>query len=413
MAGRPPPGGRPESHACIQKFMHSEAAVSSRGWPASQAANVYRMGGVDSILESRGEGHGRGRPAVPSVVAAALPGFAAAVLVALAAAAGRPFLPDGVSEIAVAVALGLVVANLLPVRPLLAPGARFAVNRLLRLGIVLLGSRLALDDAVRQGAASLALVVATTTLVLVAGAILARRSAEPTLRLLIAAGTAICGNSAIVAVAPLVAADERDVAFAVATITGFGVLAVLVYPLVGQLLGLPGPAFGLWAGAAINDTSQVVAAGYAYGTAAGDSAVVTKLTRNLLLAPAMLAIGLLVAGRPAGRRSAEDGRDGDGPARVLEAVRRGVPLFVVGFAVVAGARSTGILDVSLAGRPAHELASTAASALILVALAGVGLQTDVRAIVAAGLRPLAFGFGLGIALAAASLGAIVGLGLGR
>jgi uncharacterized integral membrane protein (TIGR00698 family) len=342
-------------------------------------------------------------------VRSVLPGLAAAGLIALAASASRPLLPDGLSDIAVAILLGLLVANLLPVRAILGPGARLAVQRILRIGIALLGARLAVDEVVRGGAGALLLVTATTAAVLLVGGIIAIRSPRPMSHLLIAAGTAVCGNSAIVALAPVLDADEADVSVAVATITGFGIAAVLVYPLVGSMLDLPSAAFGLWAGAAVNDTSQVVAAGYAYDAVAGDTAVVTKLTRNLLIAPVLVGAGLLVA-----RRAVHDARDGGRPAApVLDVLRRSLPVFVAGFLLFATLRSLGLLDVAVAGRPAHALLGSLASALVLVALAGVGLQTDVRAVLAAGLRPVAFGFALGLALAVGSLAAIVGLGLGR
>jgi uncharacterized integral membrane protein (TIGR00698 family) len=332
-----------------------------------------------------------------------VPGVAAAGLIAAVATVVRPALPAGISEIAIAILLGLVLANAVPLDRWILPGARFAVNRVLRLGVALLGARLAIDDVVRHGLDSLAFVALTTMLVLGAGAWLARRG-ESTLRLLIAAGTAICGNSAIVAIAPILDARERDVSFAVAVITGFGVLAVFVYPVIGQALGLPADAFGLWAGAAINDTSQVVAAGYAYGGAAGDAAVVTKLTRNLLLIPVLVALGVIVARRRHAGTSAQ--------ARPFDALLKGLPLFVIGFVLLATARSMGLMDAPIAGRPVYEAMSTAASAAVLVALAGVGLQTDVRALTAVGARPLLFGLGLALALGSGSLLAIVVLGLG-
>lgn len=349
------------------------------------------------------------RPAALAFVASVAPGIGLATLVAAAALAIGLVLPDAISEIAIALLIGLLVGNALPVRARAAAGTRFAVHRLLRAGIILLGARLALDEVLRTGSATLLFVAVTVTAVLVVGGLLAARSERPVLAFLIAVGTAICGNSAIIAVAPTLDAEERDVSFAVATITGFGVLAVLLYPVIGHLVGLTSGQFGVWAGAAVNDTSQVVAAGYAFDPVAGDTAVVTKLTRNLLLAPALVAIALLANRRQRG------GADGAGPAGAtspVDAVRRAVPLFVVGFALMAAARSLGWLDVPLAGRPAFEVASAAANGAILVALAAVGLQTDVRAIRAAGLRPLGFGLALAAALAAGSLVAILALRLG-
>jgi len=329
----------------------------------------------------------------------AILGLAVAVAVALLARSLVPLLPSLLSEVAVAVLIGAAIANLLPIAARLRPGAKVAVGVVLKIGIVLLGTRLAVGEVLAEGVEALAFVAVCAGAVLAVGSYLAMRDPRPRLGLLIAAGSAICGNSAIVAVAPVIDADDREVTFAVATITGFGMLAVVVYPVVGALLELPSPVFGLWAGAAINDTSQVVAAGYAFDSVAGDAAVVTKLTRNLLLAPALIAISLVVAG---GVR-----------ASPRQLVQRGLPLFVLGFLLMATARSIGLLDFAIAGRSASSLASDGASAAILIALAGVGLQTDVRALARGGIRALALAIVLSVGLAVGSLALILAVGLGH
>src|SRR5262249_52552891 len=112
----------------------------------------------------------------------------------------------------------------------------------------------------------------------------------PRLALVIGVGTAICGNSAIIATAPVVEADERDVGFAVATITLFGTLAVFLYPLIGHAVGLSDVSFGVWSGVAVNDTSQAIASSAAYSVVARDIATVVKLVRNTLMAPMILVI---------------------------------------------------------------------------------------------------------------------------
>src|SRR5204862_5093489 len=133
------------------------------------------------------------------------------------------------------------------------------------------GARLSLGDVAQIGASALALVVFTMTAAF-AFALLAGRVARlpPRLALLIGVGTSVCGNSAIVATAPVLDAEEREVSFAVATITLFGTLAVFLYPLVGHALGLTSQVFGTWTGVAVNDTSQVVAASAAFSPEARD-----------------------------------------------------------------------------------------------------------------------------------------------
>ena len=325
------------------------------------------------------------------------PGLLAAGVVAVVARLAAQLLPAAFSEVLVAVLLGIVVANsgLLPASA--APGLRFAVQRVLRLAIILLGARLSLVDVAQIGAGAFLLVVVTMT-VAFSFALLAGRAARLPRRLamLIGVGTAVCGNSAIVATAPVIDAEEGEVTFAVATITLFGTLAVFVYPLLGHALGLASPVFGVWTGVAVNDTSQVVAAGAAYSPEARDIATVVKLVRNTLMAPLIVLIAWWW-GRYGSRVEG---------AAVRSGALRAFPLFVLGFLFMAMLRTIGVIDRPLAG-PIDELAK----ACILVALAGVGLSTRVAQMRSVGPRPFYVGFGTAVVMAGLSLAAISGLGI--
>ena len=159
-------------------------------------------------------------------------------------------------------------------------------NDVLRFGIILLGLRLSLQDVVATGLKALILVSICITVALILAYYAGRLfKVPPRLAALIGVGTAICGNTAIVATAPVLDANEEEVSFAVATITLFGLLAVLIYPIIGHALGLSDRFFGLWAGTAVNDTSQVVAVGAIFSEAALNVATIVKLTRNTLMAP--------------------------------------------------------------------------------------------------------------------------------
>src|SRR5687767_1944137 len=194
-----------------------------------------------------------------------LPGLLLAGAVAAIARLASRFLPTLFGEVLVAVLVGLLIANVAQLPVGTRPGLRFSVQRVLRLGIILLGARLSLGDIARIGTGALGLVVLCMAVALgvafLAGRLL---RVPPRLALLIGVGTAVCGNSAIVATAPIVKADEREVSFAVGTITLFGTLAVFLYPLIGHALGLSDVSFGLWSGVAVNDTSQVIATSAAY-----------------------------------------------------------------------------------------------------------------------------------------------------
>ncbi|HEY7701473.1 MAG TPA: putative sulfate exporter family transporter [Candidatus Limnocylindrales bacterium] len=313
-------------------------------------------------------------------------GLLACVGVALVARATGSALQLGL-ETAIALVLGLTVGAVGPVRTAVLPGASLAARYALRAGIILLGARLTLGQLLATGAGSVVGIVVVVAIALVLGTLLARRfGLVPPLSALVTVGMAICGNSAILALSPIISAKPRDTAYAVSTITTFGLLGVVLLPVIGRLLALPDPVFGTWAGLAVNDTAQVVATGYAYTPAAGDVATVVKLTRNLAILPVLLGAAWLVA-----RSATADGERPVERSRVAM-VSRAIPWFVVGFVVVAGLRSAGLLDTTLpGGGTLADLCATLATLLILLALAGVGMSTDVRSVAGVGARPFLLG----------------------
>jgi uncharacterized integral membrane protein (TIGR00698 family) len=322
---------------------------------------------------------------------AVLPGLLLALAIAVVARIVSGALPSAVSEILVAILIGIVVANALPLPAAVTPGVRFAVQRVLRLGIVLLGARLSLQVVLAIGTTALVLVLGAMALAFTV-AILAGRAfgVPPRLRLLIGVGTAVCGNSAIVATAPVVKAEDREVSFAVATITLFGTLAVFLYPLVGHALALPDNVFGFWTGIAVNDTSQVVAASGAYSEGSRDIATVVKLVRNALMAPLIVAIAWWW-------QRQETVSD----AAVRKGVAGAVPMFVLGFLALAALRTVGAIDATQAAR-----LDDAAKGLILVALAGVGLNTRLAQMRSMGLTPFYVGLATATTLAIVALVAV-------
>jgi uncharacterized integral membrane protein (TIGR00698 family) len=325
-------------------------------------------------------------------------GLAAAIAVAVVARLVTGFLPSIVAEVTVAILIGIVVATLAgPRLAPFAPGLAFASQRVLRLGIILLGARLSLAEIARIGLPATGLVVVTMAISFAIVLLVARLlQIEDRLAILIAVGSAVCGNTAIVATAPVIGARARDVAYAVATITLFGTLAVFLYPAIGRALGLPQPTFGLWAGVAVHDTSQVIATSAAYGPQALDVATVVKLIRNALMAPLLFLIATGWATR---------GSDAAGSPR--HGLRRAVPLFVLGFLALAALRTTGVID---AGQAATL--DVIARDLILVALAAVGMSIHLGELRETSWRPLAIGFAVALIVGVGSLVAITTLGLG-
>ncbi len=305
-------------------------------------------------------------------------------------------------EVIFAVGLGLVVGNLLTLPASSKPGIQFAFHALLRWAIVLLGARLSLGEVASIGTKAVGMVVLLMGLALFVAHFLGRAlGVPPRLASLIGVGTSVCGNTAISATAPVIGARDQEVSFALATNTVLGTVAVFLYPFIGSAIGLDDAAYGTWIGTAVNDTSQVVAAGYSFSDGAGDVATTVKLTRNALMGFVIVLMGMLHApARPAG------------PGRFLRRLQQSRPPFVLGFLTLALLRTLGVLDAASVaiGFDVIPVFRTIAEAMILMALAGVGLGTRATVLRATGLRPFIVGLATAITTSTASLLLIVWFG---
>ncbi|WP_189079965.1 YeiH family protein [Mangrovihabitans endophyticus] len=320
-------------------------------------------------------------------------GLVVAVLLGLGATAAGAAVPV-IGAPVFAVLTGVALSPLLRRRAALwHPGLDFAKGRVLQFSVVLLGAQLSLGEAVSVGVDSLPVMLGTLAVCLALAAVLGRRlGIGRDLSTLIGVGTGICGASAIAAVTPTIRARSTDVAYAISTIFLCNIAAVLLFPPLGHALGLGQEAFGLFAGTAVNDTSSVVAAASTYGPTAAQHAVVVKLVRTLMIIPIVLALAATVRHR-----------DGAAPAEARPARWRAavalVPWFLVGFVLVAALNSAGLIPAA-----AHPPAHRAALVCIAVALAAIGLSTDVAGLRRAGPRPLLLGVMLWVAVSATSLG---------
>ena len=300
------------------------------------------------------------------------PGIAFAGAIAAAAYGLRalPFAPT-VSPVILAILIGMAFGSLVGAPGWAKPGLAFAGRTLMRLAIVLLGLQLTFGQLAEVGVSGLLAIAATLVETFGFTTWAGRRlGVAPGLTQLIAAGTSICGASAVAAPNAVTRAPEEDVAYAVACVTAFGSIAMLAYPMLAGPLGLDAHAYGLWAGASIHEVAQVVAAAFANGTEAGEAGVVAKLARVMMLAPVVATLSFVALRRAGG---------GD-------AGRAPFPWFVAGFVALVGLNSL----VSIPA-VATSAAATVATATRTVALAAMGLGTDVSKLKSRGARPLLLG----------------------
>jgi uncharacterized integral membrane protein (TIGR00698 family) len=324
------------------------------------------------------------RPSLParSPLACVAPGLLLVLAVA-AAATGLAHVIPLVGGPVLGIALGVAVATARRPSEAMRPGIVLGSRQVLQLAVAMLGTELSLHQVLDTGVRSLPVLAGTLAICLLAAWALGRRLGIATnLRTLIGVGTGICGASAIAAVAPVIAAEEVEVAFAISTIFLFNIVAVIVFPLAGHALGLGQRSFGLFAGTAVNDTSSVVAAATAYGASATHTAVVVKLTRTLAIVP--ITIGLAAHGAP-------------GAARPLR-IARVLPGFMVGFLALAAANSAGLIPAS-----SHAGLTEATTLLVTVALSAIGLSIDLAGLRRTGPRPIVLGAALWLVVSVASL----------
>ncbi|MCU4926332.1 YeiH family protein [Halobacteria archaeon AArc-dxtr1] len=286
------------------------------------------------------------------------PGLAVLCLGALLARSVE--LTLGANHLLVAIALGFGLANVVGVPERLEPG--IATHTLwLGAGIVLMGASLTLSTVLDVGVLVLVIVLLVTGVTIAVVELLARNVFGLADRLgsLLAAGAGICGVSAVVAVAGAVRAREEQVAYAAATVLLFDAVTIVVYPIVGDWLGLSGIVFGIWAGISMFSTGPVVAVGFAHSEVAGQWATMTKLARNALIGLVVLAYASYYAG------------SGDGGRPSLRTLWTEFPKFVLGFLALAVVASAGVLS------PAQQ-ASLENAYNWLFLLAFVGLGTEIR-----------------------------------
>lgn len=314
-----------------------------------------------------------------------LPGLLLTGTIAAASFALRTI--PGVSTLSpmiLAIVIGITFHNLIGTPAWAKAGVMFSLRKLLRLAIIMLGLQLTANQVLEVGATGIAVIALTLVCTFAFTTWLGRRlGVDAKLTQLIAAGTSICGASAVIATNTVTRASDEDAAYAVACVTVFGSIAMFVYPLMPALLRLSPHAYGLWAGSSIHEIAQVVAAAYQGGHQAGDFGTIAKLSRVMMLAPVIIALGAMAR--------AKSGAEGPRAAPPM-------PWFVLGFIALVLLNS--VISVPAGVKSPLVVLTTL---LLTMALGAMGLETDIRKLRAKGLRPLILGCAAFAFIAAFSL----------
>ncbi len=287
-----------------------------------------------------------------------------------------------------AIILGMIVANTVGVPKIFAPGVA-TYEFWLKLGIVLLGARFTLNAVLKIGGVSLVIIIIELFVAIGIMTGLGRvLNLKPKLTSLLSIGSAICGVSAIIAGKGAIDADDDDASFAIAAILAIGALGLFLFPVIGRLLHMSDTAFGLWAGLAVDNTAESVAAGNLFSPRAGELATVAKNVRNAMIGFVVLGYAIYWASR--------------GQAKVI--TNKGAflwqkfPKFVLGFLLLSLIGSVGVFS----GAQLISIGNLSRWAFLLT-FAGVGLRTDLRAMRKQGWRPFAAGAIAELSVAAVTL----------
>ena len=283
----------------------------------------------------------------------------------------------------IALFIGMII-NLFCHPSFLTPGLKFTSKKLLKFAIILLGLSLSIGTVLTVGKISLTVMVFTLLTCFGVGYFVGKAlKLNWKMSNLISAGTGICGGSAIAALAPVIDADDTDIAYAMSATFLFDIVMILAFPFMGHALGLSDMAYGLWAGAAVNDTSSVVAAGFAYSEAAGDFATMVKLTRTLSIIPVTLIFAFINTKIKQKQLAVNGGTAETKKVNFLSFL----PWFILGFIALAIINSVGIIPAAVS-----SAAKYISKFLMVAALAAIGLNTNLKDMVKSGARPMLHGF---------------------
>ena len=315
-----------------------------------------------------------------------IPGFGLTLVIAAVAKWLESLLPIHlIGASVIALFIGMLMNHFWKPNKMVAGGLKFTSKKILKFAIILLGASLSIGTILEVGKLSL-VVMCFTLLTCFGGGYFVGKALGLNWKLsnLISAGTGICGGSAIAAIAPVIDAEDSDIAYAMSATFLFDMAMIVLFPIMGRALGLSDMAYGLWAGTAVNDTSSVVAAGYAYSEAAGDFATMVKLTRTLSIIPTVIIFALINVNL---KRKAALAAGNSEEIKADVKFSKLFPWFILGFLALALVNSFGVIPVAVS-----KAAKSLSKFLMVSALAAIGLNTSFKDMKKSGIQPMIHGF---------------------
>ncbi|MGI6403132.1 MAG: YeiH family protein [Oscillospiraceae bacterium] len=327
------------------------------------------------------------------------PGLLLSACVAMIAMLLSSFIPgDIIGATVMALLVGMALNSLLTRYQQFDAGVNYAAKMVLRIGIILMGVNLNFSEVVHVGKYALFVMMFTMATAFGMGNLIGKKfGMNWKLTNLLSVSTAICGGSAVAAVGPVIKAKDEDIAYAISSTFIFDVITVVVFPWIGMALGMSSMGYGLWVGTAVNDTSSVVAAGYAFSELAGNTAVIVKLTRTLFIIPFVLMFSV-ISERIEAKSEGIQGR-------VPINFKKIFPYFIILFLIVVALRSTGIIPTTLV-----PTISKTSKFLMVMALSAIGLKTSYGDIKDIGFKPMILGFVVDTLVVFVSIGVQIATG---
>lgn len=284
-----------------------------------------------------------------------------------------------------AILMGMVITLFYKDKTNVQPGIAFTSKKILQYAVILLGFGMNLSDILSKGSQSLPIIISTITTSLVVSYVLCKLLKMPAkISTLVGVGSSICGGSAIAATAPVIDANDEEIAQSISVIFLFNILAALIFPTLGSMLGLSNEGFGIFAGSAVNDTSSVTATATAWdgmhGSSTLNDATIVKLTRTLAIIPITIVLAIFQS------RKAKD-------QNTKANLKNALPTFIIFFVLASIITTVFHLPTSITG-PLKELSKF----FIIMAMAAIGLNTNIVKLIKTGAKPIFMGFCCWIAI---------------